>query len=69
LNELDTVKQALMLSAGSEGTVRRGRSSTPWNIAATGMEAVNAGIDVAKVLVGSVAGGLVSSVDKVLRGR
>ncbi|KIJ55620.1 hypothetical protein M422DRAFT_199919 [Sphaerobolus stellatus SS14] len=67
LNELDTVKEAMMLGAGSEGTVRTKRNTMPWNVAATGLEIVNGAADMAKLVVGGVVGGLVNGVRNVVQ--
>lgn len=55
VNELDTVKAALMLSAGAHARVKgRSTGSVGWNIAARGVESMTGAVGVAKVLGGAL---------------
>ncbi|KNZ72624.1 Ubiquinone biosynthesis monooxygenase COQ6 [Termitomyces sp. J132] len=59
LNELDTIKAALMMVAGARN-YKVDRTAAAFNVAATGVETLAAGIKAAKLLGGS-AGGLINS--------
>jgi len=64
INELDTIKAALMITAGgSGGSPRVGSCGRGWDVAARGLENVNDAADTAKV----VGSGLVNVIGVGLR--
>lgn len=58
MNELDTLKAALMMSAGSSST--QSNTSAPWTMAAKGVEVVANTLDITR-LVGRTVGDVAST--------
>jgi len=54
LNELDSLKAAIMLTAGSRADNAQRTSATAWNIASKGVETLVAAADASKVLAGGL---------------
>jgi len=66
INELDTLKAALMMSAGATAAVTgRGSSISPWQIAAKGVEVVGGIAQTTAVLGRAVAGVAKAGVDNL----
>lgn len=61
INELDTVKEALMFSAGADSSVKTSPNVSGWQAAATGVEVAMGGLDLARGVANSVMNSIVNS--------
>jgi ubiquinone biosynthesis monooxygenase Coq6 len=66
LNELDSVKVALMLTAGARGD-KLDKSAIGWELAAKGVETMAASANAAKRVGGTIAGMLGAGLQNLLR--
>lgn len=64
INELDTVKTALMMSAGSHRTIS---SQAGWDLAAKGVESVSRNLHSARMIGEGVAGMVSAGVQQLFR--
>ncbi|TFK39981.1 hypothetical protein BDQ12DRAFT_712046 [Crucibulum laeve] len=67
LNELDSIKAAIMMSAGAQGIATRHNSSA-WNIAAKGVENVVATASGVKMVGSAIGGAVVAGLQGLLKG-
>ena len=66
LNELDSLKAAIMLTAGSRTNNAQRTSATAWNVASKGVETLVAAADASKVLAGGFQNLLSSNLRRLL---
>ncbi|KAL1676579.1 hypothetical protein EV122DRAFT_291747 [Schizophyllum commune] len=71
LNELDTIKAAMMLSAGSSPKPRpteANPAATAWGVVASGLENLSTAVGVARTLGGGIPGVVATGLQGVLKG-
>ncbi|KAL1710888.1 hypothetical protein EV121DRAFT_192121 [Schizophyllum commune] len=71
LNELDTIKAAMMLSAGSSPKPRpteANPAATAWGVVASGLENLSTAVGVARTLGGGISGVVATGLQGVLKG-
>lgn len=66
LNELDSLKAAIMLTAGSRTDDAQRTSATAWNVVAKGVETLVAAADASKILAGGLQNLLSSNLQRLL---
>ena len=71
LNELDTIKAAMMLSAGSSpkpGPTEANPAATAWGAVASSLENLSTAVGVARTLGGGIPGVVATGLQGVLKG-